>query len=162
MEPQWIPYLRHGSETLDIDSGFLTTFSTPFGRFRWLHLHFWISVMAEIFQGKLNQVLGDLLGAFTLEIFHQYTFARPATVHSDHCSLKAILKKPPFKTQRRLKGKCMHLQRYEVEVMHKPRKDFLADALSHLPIRGLGLPPTRGVGTDQYGPIPTYIKSGPT
>ena len=47
---------------LDEDSSFLTTFSSLFGRFKWLHLPFGISVAAEIFQKKLNQVIGDLPG----------------------------------------------------------------------------------------------------
>ena len=97
---------------------------------------------------------------FALEKFHQYTFAHPVTVHSDHCPLEAILKKPIFKTPRRLQGMPMHLQRYEAEVAYKTGKDLhLADtpSITCLP-KVRGLQPTRGVGTDHYGSILTHLR----
>ena len=47
---------------MDEESSFLTTFNTPFGRFRWLRLPFGIKVSSEIFQKHLNQVLEGLVG----------------------------------------------------------------------------------------------------
>ena len=47
---------------LDEESSFLTTFNTPFGRYRWLRLPFGIKVSSEIFQKHLNQVLECLVG----------------------------------------------------------------------------------------------------
>eukprot|EP00794_Sanderia_malayensis_P013664 gene13664-15093_t len=47
---------------LDQESSFLTTFNTPFGRYRWLRLPFGLNVSAEIFQRKLHQVLSDIAG----------------------------------------------------------------------------------------------------
>ena len=47
---------------LDEESSFLTTFNTPFGRYRWLRLPFGIRVSSEIFQKHLNQVLEGLFG----------------------------------------------------------------------------------------------------
>ena len=47
---------------LEEDSGALTTFSTPFGRYRWKRLPFGLSVSSEIFQKQLLQVLEGLLG----------------------------------------------------------------------------------------------------
>ena len=47
---------------LDEESSFLTTFNTPFGRYRWLRLPFGIKVSSEIFQKHLNQVLEGLVG----------------------------------------------------------------------------------------------------
>ena len=44
---------------LDEESSKLTTFSTPYGRCRWLRLPFGLNVSNEIFQKRLNQ---ELLG----------------------------------------------------------------------------------------------------
>ena len=51
---------------LDDESSKLTTFDTPFGRFRWKRLPFGISVASEIFQKRLNQVLDRLDGLVTI------------------------------------------------------------------------------------------------
>ena len=40
----------------------LTTFSTPFGRYRWTRLPFRLSVSSEIFQKRLVQALEGLVG----------------------------------------------------------------------------------------------------
>ena len=48
---------------LDKESSLLTTFQTPFGRYRWLRLPFGMSVSAEIFQRKLLEALDGLPGA---------------------------------------------------------------------------------------------------
>jgi hypothetical protein len=47
---------------LDEESRQLTTFQTPFGRFRWLRLPFGLSVSAEIFQKRLKETLEGLRG----------------------------------------------------------------------------------------------------
>ncbi|CAB4029076.1 Retrovirus-related Pol poly from transposon, partial [Paramuricea clavata] len=47
---------------LDEESSKLTTFSTPYGRFRWLRLPFGLNVSSEIFQERLNQELLGLEG----------------------------------------------------------------------------------------------------
>ena len=44
----------------------LTKMITPFGRYRWARLPFGLKVSSEIFQRKLNEVLGDLDGVFTI------------------------------------------------------------------------------------------------
>ena len=51
---------------LDEQSSKLTTMITPFGRYRWATLPFGLKVSSEIFQRKLNEVLGDLDGVFTI------------------------------------------------------------------------------------------------
>ena len=45
---------------LDNESSHLTTFGTPKGRYRWVRLPFGISVAADIFQKKLDEVLVGL------------------------------------------------------------------------------------------------------
>ena len=47
---------------LDKESSLLTTFSTPYGRYRWLRLPFGLSVSSEIFQKRVNQALEGLEG----------------------------------------------------------------------------------------------------
>ncbi|XP_058448832.1 uncharacterized protein K02A2.6-like [Malaya genurostris] len=47
---------------LDMESSKLTTFWTPFGRYRWTRLPFGIASAPEIFQVKLQEVIQDLKG----------------------------------------------------------------------------------------------------
>ena len=47
---------------LDDDSSLLTTFATPWGRFKWTRLPFGLKVSSEIFQKRLNQALDGLDG----------------------------------------------------------------------------------------------------
>ena len=47
---------------LDEESSMPTTFSTPYGRYRWLRLPFGLSVSSEIFQKHLHQELDGLPG----------------------------------------------------------------------------------------------------
>lgn len=56
--------LRNGywHVVLDQESSLLTTFETPFGRYRWCRLPFGTKVSSELFQKRLYQVLGDLNG----------------------------------------------------------------------------------------------------
>ena len=51
---------------LDEESALLTTFGTPFGRYKWKRLPFGISQAGEIFQSRLDQVIEDLLGVKTV------------------------------------------------------------------------------------------------
>ena len=44
----------------------MTTFGTPYGRFRWLRLPFGLSVSPEIFQKRVNQVLEGLEGILNI------------------------------------------------------------------------------------------------
>ena len=43
-------------------SSYLTTFNTPFGRFRWLRMPFGICSASEEFQRRINDTIGDLPG----------------------------------------------------------------------------------------------------
>jgi hypothetical protein len=60
--------LRHGywHVRLDHDSSLLTTFNTPFGRYRWKVLPFGLKVSAEIFQKRLYVAVGDLPGVINI------------------------------------------------------------------------------------------------
>jgi len=47
---------------LEEDSSFLTTFNTPFGRFRWKRMPFGVSLAPEVFQRKIHQLTEGLRG----------------------------------------------------------------------------------------------------
>lgn len=81
---------------------------------------------------RYAQIEKEMLAiVFAVEKFHQYTFARPVNVQSDHKPLESILKKPLFAAPRRLQGMMMRLQRYNVEVTYtKGSLLYLADTLS--------------------------------
>jgi hypothetical protein len=51
---------------LDEESSILTTFGTPFGRYKWKLLPFGISPAGEIFQSRLDQAIEDLEGVKTV------------------------------------------------------------------------------------------------
>ena len=42
---------------LDLQSSLLTTFNTPWGKFRWLRLPFGIKIASDVFQERLDRVL---------------------------------------------------------------------------------------------------------
>ncbi|XP_060734892.1 uncharacterized protein K02A2.6-like [Tachysurus vachellii] len=68
---------------------------------------------------------------FGMEKFHQYTYGRKVTVHSDHKPLENIVRKPLLNTPKRLQRMLLRLQRYDIEVKYIPGKDMLlADTLS--------------------------------
>ena len=50
------------SIVLDDDSSYLTTFSTPFGRYRYLRLPFGISASSDLFQMKIDEVFEGCSG----------------------------------------------------------------------------------------------------
>ena len=60
--------LREGFLQIELDdtSSRLTTFQTPWGRYRWLRLPFGISPAPELFQMKLDQNLEGLKGVFKI------------------------------------------------------------------------------------------------
>jgi hypothetical protein len=51
---------------LDEESSLLTTFATPFGRYRWKRLPFDLSASSEIFQKRVNQALEGLNGILNI------------------------------------------------------------------------------------------------
>ena len=68
---------------------------------------------------------------WSLERFHQYTFGRTVTVHSDHRPLEAIVRKPLDRAPRRLQNMLMRAQAYDYNIVWKPGKEqYIADNLS--------------------------------
>ena len=57
---------RYWHVQFDDESSKLTTFDTPFGRYRWKRLPFGISVASEIFQKRLKQALDRLDGLLSI------------------------------------------------------------------------------------------------
>lgn len=51
---------------LDEDSSYLTTFETPFGRYRWLRLPYGVSPAPEIFQARIHAALAGLSGVHVI------------------------------------------------------------------------------------------------
>ena len=60
-----------------------------------------------------------------------YTLCRKTIVHTDHKPLESILKKPLYRTPKRLQGMILRMQKYNVEVRYQSGKTMLlADTLS--------------------------------
>lgn len=74
---------------------------------------------------------------FSMERFHQYTFGRKTTVHTDHKPLEMIVRKPLHKAPKRLQGMLLRLLQYDTEVIYKKGTEMhIADMLSraYLPL----------------------------
>ena len=70
---------------------------------------------------------------FGAERFHQYIYGRNVAVTTDHKPLEAILNKPLSAAPARLQRMMLRLQKYDLTVHHKPRKEIpIADTLSRL------------------------------
>ena len=50
--------------SLDEESSLLTTFNTPFGRYKYNRLPFGLSVAQDVFQRKIDETFGDIPGCF--------------------------------------------------------------------------------------------------
>lgn len=83
-------------------------------------------------QKHYAQIKKDLLAiVFGCEKFHQYLYGRQVHVESDHKPLEVIFKKSLLSVPARLQRMLMRLQKYSLEVRHKPGKEMhIADALS--------------------------------
>lgn len=73
---------------LDEESSFLTTFWTPFGRYRWTRVPFGISPAPEIFTKHLREILHDLLNVVSvaddiLVYGMEDTYAEALTNHNE-------------------------------------------------------------------------------
>lgn len=96
---------------LDEESSLLTTFLTPFGRYRWNRLPFGLNISSEIFQKRLHQALEDLPGVICLtdDIIVHGTDEQSHDVNLDkllgRCREKGIKMKPS-----KLKLRCNEIQ----------------------------------------------------
>ena len=81
---------------LDEESGLLTTFNTPHGRFRWTRLPFGVSPAPEIFQRKLAEQLEGLTGITMIAedflVFGQGETEEEALAHHDE-NLEQLLQR---------------------------------------------------------------------
>ena len=84
---------------------------------------------AEIGYAQIEKELLAIL--FGCKRFHQYTYGRRVTVHSDHKPISAIMRKPISAAPPRLSRMLLQLQRYSIDVIHKSGKDIpVSDFLS--------------------------------
>lgn len=68
---------------------------------------------------------------FGCERFHQYVYGRTVEVESDHKPLESILKKPIVNAPPRIQRLMLRLQKYDINVVHKPGKlMYISDTLS--------------------------------
>ncbi len=94
---------------LDTDSSFLTTFGTPWGRYRWTRMPFGISPAPEKFQRRLDNALGGLKGV--LPIFYDILIygvgeTKAAAIADHDQPLIALLEWCPSKGIKLNKEKC--------------------------------------------------------
>ena len=79
--------------TLDQKSSLLTTFNTPFGRYRWKRMPFGISSAPKVFQRRMHEVIEGLPGievvADDLAVGSGETHEQATRDHDEH--LKAFL-----------------------------------------------------------------------
>ena len=72
---------------------------------------------------------------FGCKRFHQYLYGRQVIVESDHKPLEAIMRKPLAAAPPRLQRMILQLQRYSINIVHKPGKQIpVADTLSRKPL----------------------------
>lgn len=68
---------------------------------------------------------------FGCKRFHAYVYGRKVIVESDHKPLEPIVRKPLAAAPPRLQRMILQLQRYDIEIVHRPGKEIpIADALS--------------------------------
>ena len=81
---------------LDEGSSILTTFATPYGRYKWLRLPFGLSVSSEIFQKRVHQILDQLDGILDItdDILVYGVGATEEDANADHDrKLKCLLER---------------------------------------------------------------------
>ncbi|XP_041867384.1 uncharacterized protein K02A2.6-like [Melanotaenia boesemani] len=95
---------------------------------------------------------------FGCKHFHTYIYGRKVVVESDHKPLESILKKPISCAPARLQRMLLQLQRYDIEILHRPGKDIpVADTLSRKPLHEYDA--TLSEGMDEQ--VHSVIKSIP-
>lgn len=81
------------------------------------------------------QIEKELLAiVFACSKYHQYIYAKPVIVETDHKPLEYIFRKPLTAAPPRLQRMLLTLQKYDLDVIYKPGKSlFIADTLSRAP-----------------------------
>ena len=126
---------------LDEASSKLTTFWTPFGRYRYLRMPFGVNTAPE--ERRYAQIEKECLAiVFGCQKFSQYITRRAKiTVESDHKPLQAIFKKSLLEAPCRLQRMMLRLQRYNLDVIYKPGPQmYIADHLSRASMSDSGTP----------------------
>ena len=107
---------------LDDDSSLLTTFQTPFGRYRWRRLPFGTSVSSELFQKRLDQSLEGLDGVIGVS---DDVIVHGEDMEQHDKNLKALLERCR-KVGIRLNKEKADLRKSEITFLgHKITKDGL-------------------------------------
>jgi len=130
--------------TLDEQSSRLTTFQTPFGRFRWLRLPFGVSPAPEIFQARIHAALSGLNGVHCIadDVLVTGSGADVVSAQRDHdANLFALLERC------RLKGLKLNKEKFR---LNRTKLTFLGHELT---TSGLRPDPTK-VRAIQEMPIP--------
>lgn len=114
--------------SLDETSSKLTTFWTPFGRYRYLRMPFGVSLAPEEFERNLQEKLGDLEGIAVIRddiIVMGFGETQEQAVHNHDENLLKLLERAR-KVNLRLNSRKMELKKSEVKFMgHIIRKDGL-------------------------------------
>ena len=69
---------------------------------------------------------------FGCERFHQFVYGSEVTIISDHRPLESITKKPLSKAPARLQQMLLRLQRFNMNLLHKPGRDMDTFSRAHL------------------------------
>ena len=114
--------------SLDETSSKLTTFWTPFGRYRYLRMPFGVSLAPEEFERNLQEKLGDLEGIAVIRddiIVMGFGETQEQAVHNHDENLLKLLERAR-KVNLRLNSRKMELKKSEVKFMgHIISKDGL-------------------------------------
>jgi hypothetical protein len=72
---------------------------------------------------------------FACQKFHQYVFGKTIKIETDHKPLIGIMAKPMHAVTARMQRMRLRLQRYDLQLTHKPGKFmYIADTLSRAPL----------------------------
>ena len=83
----------------------------------------------EVNYAQIEKELSAVL--FGCKRFHQYLYGRQVTVESDHKPLESIMRKPLAAAPPRLQRMILQLQRYDINIVHKPGRQIpVADTLA--------------------------------
>lgn len=128
---------------LDEPSSYLTTFGTPYGKFRWLRIPYGIAPAPEIWQRKLHEALAGLKGVFCVAddiiVFGSGdTYEEAKHDHDDnlHALLRRCIEKHIRLSKQKMKLWLQSLKfvGHELTVHGLRRDPSKVDAIMHMPI----------------------------